>query len=110
MAKADKHAQLFDERLRRQRSANARSGNPGVLATESTVSEQHLRGKFIVFDGGEGCGKSTQAHMLADRLSSEGHGVLHVHDPGTTRIGQMIRRILLDPGNKDMALRCRILL
>jgi dTMP kinase len=70
----------------------------------------NLRGKFIVFDGGEGCGKSTQAHMLADRLSSEGHRVLHVHDPGTTRIGQMIRKILLDPSNKDMAMRCEMLL
>jgi len=70
----------------------------------------HLRGKFIVFDGGEGCGKSTQAAMLAERFTSEGRGVLHVHDPGTTRIGQMIRKILLDPANKDMAMRCEMLL
>src|SRR5438067_1386915 len=70
----------------------------------------HLRGKFIVFDGGEGCGKSTQAAMLAQRLLSEDRGVLHVHDPGTTRIGQMIRKILLDPGNKEMAMRCEMML
>jgi dTMP kinase len=70
----------------------------------------HLRGKFIVFDGGEGCGKSTQASMLAQRLSGEGQNVLHVHDPGTTRIGQMVRKILLDPANKDMGMRCEMLL
>jgi dTMP kinase len=70
----------------------------------------NLRGKFIVFDGGEGCGKSTQAALLAGRLQNEGIAVLHVHDPGTTRIGQMVRKILLDPANKDMAMRCEMLL
>ncbi len=70
----------------------------------------HLRGKFIVFDGGEGCGKSTQAAMLADRLSREGQQVKPVHDPGTTKIGQMVRQILLNPENTDMAMRCEMLL
>ncbi|HEX3355916.1 MAG TPA: dTMP kinase [Tepidisphaeraceae bacterium] len=69
-----------------------------------------LKGKFIVFDGGEGCGKSTQAAMLADRLSREGHQVKPVHDPGTTNIGQMIRQVLLNPENTDMAMRCEMLL
>lgn len=69
-----------------------------------------LRSKFIVFDGGEGSGKSTQAKMLTDRLSAEGHRVTHVHDPGTTRIGQMIRKILLDPANTDMGMRCEMML
>src|SRR5205823_9607506 len=70
----------------------------------------NLKGKFIVFDGGEGCGKSTQASMLAQRLMAEGHRVLHVHDPGTTRIGGLIRAILLDPENIDMNMRCEMLL
>jgi dTMP kinase len=70
----------------------------------------HLKGKFIVFDGGEGCGKSTQATLLADRLDREGHRVLHVHDPGTTRIGGLVRAILLDPENTDMNMRCEMLL
>src|SRR4051812_20496572 len=69
-----------------------------------------LAGKFIVFDGGEGCGKSTQAAMLAERLSREGRAVLSVHDPGTTRIGGMIRKLLLDPANNDMAMRTEMLL
>ena len=70
----------------------------------------HLTGKFIVFDGGEGCGKSTQAAMLVSRLLDEQHRVLHVHDPGTTRIGQLVRQILLDPQNTDMGMRCEMLL
>src|SRR5262245_42126131 len=69
-----------------------------------------LRGKFIVFDGGEGCGKSTQAVMLRKRLETEGLTVVPVHDPGATRIGELIRRILLDPDNTDMAMRCEMLL
>jgi dTMP kinase len=69
-----------------------------------------LRGKFIVFDGNEGCGKSTQAAMLRDRLVAAGLEVLLVRDPGTTRIGEQIRQILLDPRNTDMSMRCEMLL
>ena len=71
---------------------------------------QQLRGKFIVFDGGEGCGKSTQARLLRERLERDGVPVLPVHDPGATRIGEMIRAILLNPENNDMAMRCEMLL
>ncbi|MGB7160818.1 MAG: dTMP kinase [Tepidisphaeraceae bacterium] len=69
-----------------------------------------LRGKFIVFDGGEGCGKSTQARLLRDRLDAEHRPVMLVHDPGSTEIGEMIRAILLNPANKNMAMRCEMLL
>src|SRR3954466_12452254 len=75
----------------------------------SSFTDQ-LSGRFIVFDGGEGCGKSTQAAMLARLLQAEGRVVLAVHDPGTTRIGGMIRKILLDPANNDMAMRAEMLL
>jgi len=69
-----------------------------------------LRGKFVVFDGGEGCGKSTQAKLLRERLEAQGVPVLPVHDPGATRIGEMIRAILLNPENNDMGMRCEMLL
>ncbi len=70
----------------------------------------HLRGKFIVFDGGEGCGKSTQARLLREHLEAQGNPVLAVHDPGATRIGEMVREILLNPKNTDMGMRCEMLL
>jgi dTMP kinase len=69
-----------------------------------------LRGKFIVFDGNEGCGKSTQAAMLRDKLQEAGLSVLLVCDPGTTRIGEQVRLVLLNPENTDMAMRCEMLL
>jgi dTMP kinase len=71
---------------------------------------KHLRGKFIVFDGGEGCGKTTQARLLREHLEAQGLPVLAVHDPGATRIGEMVRAILLNPENNDMAMRCEMLL
>lgn len=71
---------------------------------------EHLRGKFIVFDGGEGCGKSTQIRLLRDTLEAHGIPVSLVHDPGTTRVGKMIRSILLDPANNDISMRCEMLL
>jgi len=73
-----------------------------------------LRGKFIVFDGTEGCGKSTQVQMLRQRLEGEplGRGieVVVVRDPGSTRIGEQVRQILLNPSHDEMGMRCEMLL
>ena len=69
-------------------------------------------GMFIVFDGTEGCGKSTQARMLYERLSRRrgADDLLLVRDPGTTRIGERVRGILLDPAHAEMNMRCEMLL
>lgn len=75
-----------------------------------TQSLQHLRGKFIVFDGNEGCGKSTQARLVHQKLQQCGLEVILVRDPGTTRIGEQIRIILLNPQHQEMAMRCEMLL
>jgi dTMP kinase len=50
---------------------------------------------FICFEGIDGAGKSTQARMLYEHLTADGIDVELVADPGTTRIGQAIREILL---------------
>jgi len=55
------------------------------------------RGRFIVLEGADGCGKSTQAARLVDRLAAGGRRALHVRDPGSTRLSEGVRRILLDP-------------
>jgi dTMP kinase len=67
-------------------------------------------GLFIVFDGPEGSGKSTQVKLLKERLEQEGKSVALVRDPGTTRIGEQIRAILLDPAHDEMAMRSEMLL
>jgi len=51
-------------------------------------------GKFIVLDGPDGCGKSTQLELLAEYLNNEGIEVVKTHDPGGTKIGDQIRRLL----------------
>ncbi len=66
--------------------------------------------RFIVFDGNEGCGKSTQARLLQQHLESQGIDSILVRDPGTTRIGELIRGILLNPDHDEMAMRCEMLL
>jgi dTMP kinase len=65
---------------------------------------------FIVLDGTEGCGKTTQAKLLEQRLSAMGRQALLVRDPGTTPIGEKIRAILLDPAHGEMAMRAELLL
>ena len=67
-------------------------------------------GLFIVLDGTEGCGKSTQASLLEQRLAATGRQALLVRDPGTTRIGEQIRSILLDPVHAEMSPRAEMLL
>jgi len=59
------------------------------------------RGLFISFEGtSEGIGKTTQTHILAETLRSEGYDVVLTREPGGTKLGQYIRQILLDPTNK----------
>jgi dTMP kinase len=67
-------------------------------------------GKFIVLDGPDGCGKSTQAKALAEWLRKQGVDVVTFRDPGTTQIGEDIRKILLNPSHKAMGVRCEMML
>ena len=52
------------------------------------------KGKFITFEGGEGCGKSTHIERLAARLRRDAHQVLIAREPGGTEVGEQIRHIL----------------
>lgn len=56
-----------------------------------------MRGAFITLEGGEGCGKSTQAALLAGRLIGEGLVAPVYREPGGTVLGDRLRSVLLDP-------------
>ena len=60
------------------------------------------RGVFITFEGIEGSGKSTQASMLADYLRERGLDVDLTREPGGTKVGDMIREVLLDTSVEEM--------
>ena len=57
---------------------------------------------FISFEGIEGCGKTTQVKLLADFLSQRDIPHLVTREPGGTRLGKLIRKMLLDPTHSEM--------
>jgi dTMP kinase len=67
-------------------------------------------GLFVVFEGGDGVGKSTQVELLCAWLSSTGREVVRTFEPGDTTVGRVIRRIVLDPATGDLSPRAESLL
>ncbi|MEW2384482.1 dTMP kinase [Micromonospora sp. NPDC047707] len=59
-------------------------------------------GLFVVFEGGEGAGKSTQLGLLADRLREQGRDVVVTREPGATPVGERIRSLLLGQPGSDV--------
>lgn len=68
------------------------------------------RGLFITVEGIDGCGKSTQARLIAAAFEAAGHDVLRLREPGGAKISEQIRAILLDPANAEMGDVCELLL
>ncbi|MDQ3772639.1 MAG: dTMP kinase [Actinomycetota bacterium] len=74
-----------------------------IKAGRAERSQQPPRsGFFIVFEGGEGAGKSTQLDAFVQWLEARGDDVVTTREPGGTTIGAHIRKVLLDPACKDM--------
>lgn len=60
-------------------------------------------GKFITLEGIDGCGKTTQASMLAEYLEHSGYPVILTREPGGTAVGREISRIVQTPGPEQLA-------
>ena len=72
--------------------------------------KNRLSGRFIVLDGPDGCGKTTQCSLLERWLGENGIDVAAFRDPGATVIGEKIRQILLAPEHIAMSTTVEILL
>ncbi len=68
------------------------------------------RGKFITFEGLDGCGKSTQVKKLAAFLRARGMHVVVTREPGGTPTGEKIRNLLLDTRTTGLAPRAELAL
>lgn len=69
-----------------------------------------MHGAFVVFEGGDGVGKSTQARLLADWLAGQGREVVRTFEPGDGPVNAQIRRILLSRETENLAPRAEALL
>ncbi|MEO8127178.1 MAG: dTMP kinase [Bryobacteraceae bacterium] len=74
------------------------------------MSMTSARGRFLSFEGTDGCGKTTQMRLLATKLRAEGKDVIETAEPGGTRIGLQIRSILLDSANQELSPTAEMLL
>ena len=81
-----------------------------MLCYDFAVSTPVSRGKFITFEGLDGCGKSTQMKKLAAVLDAQGLDVVVTREPGGTETGEKIRRLLLDTATSGLSARSELAL
>ncbi len=69
-----------------------------------------MKGKFITFEGCDGCGKSTQLKLFSEYLTEQGVAHIFTREPGGGKISEAIREILLNGKNAEMTDECEALL
>lgn len=69
-----------------------------------------MSGLFVVFEGGDSVGKSTQVRLLADWLQARGIATVLTRQPGGTEVGAVLRKLVLDPAYGDVAARTEALM
>lgn len=80
------------------------------LTTTNAPAPHRHRGLFLALEGPDGGGKTVQAARLAAWLESRGLHVVTCRDPGSTELGDRLRRILLDRGSPALSMRAEMLL
>jgi dTMP kinase len=67
-------------------------------------------GLFITFEGGEGCGKSTQAKLLLKKLEQQNIPAVLTHEPGGTALGNELRKVLKQKGDSSISPQAELFL
>ncbi|MEM9082502.1 MAG: dTMP kinase [Planctomycetota bacterium] len=80
------------------------------MSSVDTSWMSELGSRFLVFEGPDGSGKSTQQRLFVDQVREAGVVVREVREPGGTAIGEHVRKILLDPELSEMGVRCELML
>lgn len=80
------------------------------MGADKARAHEDFAGRFIVLDGPDGCGKSTQARRLMEWLQTQGVATAGFRDPGATMIGEKIREILLSTAHAAMTTPAEVLL
>jgi dTMP kinase len=68
------------------------------------------KGLFVTFEGIEGSGKTTQIEVLEESLRLQGHEIVATREPGGTQVGDIIRRVLLNPEHQNLVPNAELLL
>lgn len=66
------------------------------------MRRSHVKPLFVVFEGIDGAGTTTQCERLCARLRLDGHHIVQTREPGGTKAGERIRDLLLDPALEDL--------
>jgi dTMP kinase len=107
-------AQLSPQQAQNRRFLGTPAFTPAseALAEERSCYDQLVlsRGKFVTFEGLDGCGKSTQLNRLANVLRGEGIEVVVTREPGGTSIGDCIRGLLLDSRTQQVSPKAELAL
>lgn len=82
---------------------------PGATVPQEATPQPPV-GVFVVFEGGDGVGKSTQSRLLADWVSAQGREVVLTFEPGDTAIGAILRDLVLNPVWGDVSPRAEALI
>ena len=82
----------------------------GVTLMEKDLVPKSEKGMFIVMEGPDGSGKTTQIEMLSRCLKERGKECLITREPGGTAIGEQIRAVILNPENQAMSPAAEMLL
>lgn len=103
--------QQINDLVRRQRFARAVCWPFTVNPPEKQVHKvTDSSGLFVVFEGGEGAGKSTQVELLRNALAASGREVVVTREPGGTPAAEAIRNLVLDPAHAGLDPRAEALL